>query len=267
MGYYSYNYNELYHHGIKGQKWGVRRFQNPDGSLTAKGEKRYNDGGRSIMSNQKIKKPGFVNDRLTPNIDSQKYIKGGTTPIGSKLRKGAGVVKNKISDKHAEKNAEEKSEKKGLSKKQKVAIGVGIAGVAAVGAYAAGVKIADVKANKAANEKISKLISKANVDIDVARSNLESSTYLADQALGGDKREKAGRIKGALDLARDRGDRYSKTESEINRMIKYGGRKNKSVKLNKKNAARLNYLKSQRSFLDNDIEYAIRAGEKIKRNK
>lgn len=34
--------NELYHHGIKGQKWGVRRFQNPDGSLTPAGRKRYN---------------------------------------------------------------------------------------------------------------------------------------------------------------------------------------------------------------------------------
>lgn len=33
--------DELYHHGIKGQKWGVRRFQNPDGTLTAKGRKRY----------------------------------------------------------------------------------------------------------------------------------------------------------------------------------------------------------------------------------
>ena len=32
--------NELYHHGIKGQKWGVRRFQNPDGSRTAAGRKR-----------------------------------------------------------------------------------------------------------------------------------------------------------------------------------------------------------------------------------
>ena len=31
---------ELYHHGILGQKWGVRRFQNKDGSLTAKGKKR-----------------------------------------------------------------------------------------------------------------------------------------------------------------------------------------------------------------------------------
>lgn len=31
----------LAHHGIKGQKWGVRRFQNPDGSLTARGHQRY----------------------------------------------------------------------------------------------------------------------------------------------------------------------------------------------------------------------------------
>lgn len=31
----------LTHYGIKGQKWGVRRFQNPDGSLTSAGKKRY----------------------------------------------------------------------------------------------------------------------------------------------------------------------------------------------------------------------------------
>lgn len=32
--------NELYHHGIKGQKWGVRRYQNEDGTLTSAGKKR-----------------------------------------------------------------------------------------------------------------------------------------------------------------------------------------------------------------------------------
>lgn len=38
-----YRIDELVHHGIKGQKWGVRRFQNKDGSLTPKGKKRYSE--------------------------------------------------------------------------------------------------------------------------------------------------------------------------------------------------------------------------------
>ena len=37
---HSGTYDELYHHGIKGMKWGVRRYQNKDGSLTAAGKKR-----------------------------------------------------------------------------------------------------------------------------------------------------------------------------------------------------------------------------------
>ena len=35
------NNAELYHHGVKGQRWGIRRYQNKDGSLTALGQKRY----------------------------------------------------------------------------------------------------------------------------------------------------------------------------------------------------------------------------------
>lgn len=39
--------SELRHHGILGQKWGVRRFQNADGSLTPDGRKRYNVGKKT----------------------------------------------------------------------------------------------------------------------------------------------------------------------------------------------------------------------------
>lgn len=43
-------YEYLAHHGIKGQKWGVRRYQNEDGSLTPEGERRYGES-RAHKSN------------------------------------------------------------------------------------------------------------------------------------------------------------------------------------------------------------------------
>lgn len=48
----------LEHWGIKGMKWGFRRFQNKDGSLTAAGRKRYSDsaeGGKSTSASNKSK--------------------------------------------------------------------------------------------------------------------------------------------------------------------------------------------------------------------
>ena len=51
---------ELYHHGIKGQKWGIRRYQNEDGSLTAEGKQRYQindyDGSMSKAGRKLYKK-------------------------------------------------------------------------------------------------------------------------------------------------------------------------------------------------------------------
>ena len=45
---YTYNNETLYHHGIPGQKWGIRRFQNPDGTLTEEGLKRKHDKAHKI---------------------------------------------------------------------------------------------------------------------------------------------------------------------------------------------------------------------------
>lgn len=45
--------SELKHWGIKGMKWGVRRYQNKDGSLTPAGKKRYSDGDTSSSSTSK----------------------------------------------------------------------------------------------------------------------------------------------------------------------------------------------------------------------
>ena len=58
--------NTIYHYGIKGQKWGIRRFQNSDGSLTNAGKKRYSEDPSyteahskkpvSQMSNEELKR-------------------------------------------------------------------------------------------------------------------------------------------------------------------------------------------------------------------
>ena len=47
---------ELYHHGIKGMKWGVRRYQNPDGTLTAEGKSRLASGNAPFSTKMAAKK-------------------------------------------------------------------------------------------------------------------------------------------------------------------------------------------------------------------
>lgn len=63
---------ELYHHGIKGQRWGIRRYQNKDGSLTAAGQKRYD---RDIRENNAKKKDNRIKDLEETGPDPKRWVK------------------------------------------------------------------------------------------------------------------------------------------------------------------------------------------------
>ena len=101
----------LAHHGIKGQKWGVRRYQNKDGSYTDEGRKRRGIGSRLPKITPKSKYSDLSDDDIDKRIARRKkeielsklekqastssgrafvnnIVSGTASSVGSGLRKG-----------------------------------------------------------------------------------------------------------------------------------------------------------------------------------
>lgn len=78
--------SNLYHHGIKGQKWGVRRYQNKDGSLTSAGKKRY-----STSTDSSEHKRGLTDKQ-------KKYIVIGASAVAATMLVAGAMYVNKKSN-------------------------------------------------------------------------------------------------------------------------------------------------------------------------
>lgn len=84
--------NELYHFGIKGMKWGVRRYQNKDGSLTSAGKKRYSDDYTEAKEISKKSVKEMSNAELR-KINERKRLEQEYSRLNpSTIKKGLAIV-------------------------------------------------------------------------------------------------------------------------------------------------------------------------------
>lgn len=190
--------NSLYHYGIKGQKWGRRRYQNSDGTLTAAGKKRYGDddqnearsgAGKKIATGLAVGAAVGLAAYAMYNPKSRKLILDMAGKTMEQVKKtsaaAAPVVKEhlKTAGKKALKNLGESSERVGKAMTDAALASMGTIAIA---------KLTDkLKTTEADSEQVR---NKNKVILDTATAGIEAATKAKSGSSSNNSGNKGGNV-------------------------------------------------------------------------
>lgn len=267
--------NEIYHHGVKGQKWGVRRFQNKDGSLTPAGRERYNvdiEGAKDNLKKAKANEKEAVRQYNKKTAYGTSYNQEATKLLIDAADKIKYAKQDLKSEKIKQKLNNEKKEKsqhrlkleqqyldKGMTKEEaeiaaykrakteKILLGIGATTIAATAAYVA---------YKQYDKRVDKIIKSDTLLQNISRN---SNRGVADAFYASKTNMDNTKYRGLYgDVLRQNCNAVYETKIKVNKNLKVASEKSAVEVLSQLVKNDANYAKTLETHLnDSSIRYVL----------